>query len=164
ATTSSCFNGLASNIIFDLGSLNILLPNLVVYGITYNTTSYGPTPIGTSAACFSTLQACPYDSLNIALAPTVTAGTKPFPDTLYWNDFYAANYCDSGLDGTDIFRLDSASNACWAGLIPAAQFTTYTIATTKDSCKNGSWQALSRAGGSPFKNQGDCLQYINTGK
>lgn len=34
----------------------------------------------------------------------------------------------------------------------------------KDACKKGGWQNLSRADGSGFKNQGDCIQYANTGK
>ena len=37
------------------------------------------------------------------------------------------------------------------------------IATNKDQCKAG-WQSLSRADGTFFKNQGDCIQYVNTGK
>jgi hypothetical protein len=48
AASATCFNGLANNIAFDLTSLNLVLPNSVVYGIVYNTTSYGPSPIGTS--------------------------------------------------------------------------------------------------------------------
>ncbi len=36
--------------------------------------------------------------------------------------------------------------------------------TDKDQCKNGGWQTLSRSDGSSFKNQGDCIQYVNTGK
>ena len=38
------------------------------------------------------------------------------------------------------------------------------IATDKDQCKGGGWQSLSRANGTYFKNQGDCIQYVNTGK
>ena len=34
----------------------------------------------------------------------------------------------------------------------------------KDECKNGGWQDLQRADGGTFKNQGDCIQYVNTGK
>ena len=34
----------------------------------------------------------------------------------------------------------------------------------KDDCKKGGWETLSRDDGSPFKNQGDCIQYLNTGK
>jgi hypothetical protein len=38
------------------------------------------------------------------------------------------------------------------------------IATTKDQCKDGGWQFVFRANGTGFKNQGDCIQYVNTGK
>lgn len=31
-------------------------------------------------------------------------------------------------------------------------------------CKKGGWQSLSRNDGTPFKNQGDCVSYMNTGK
>lgn len=41
---------------------------------------------------------------------------------------------------------------------------TYDQPLNKDECKNGGWQNLSRADGSTFKNQGDCIQYVNTGK
>lgn len=39
-----------------------------------------------------------------------------------------------------------------------------TVVASKNQCKNGGWQALFRADGTPFKNQGDCIQYVNTGK
>jgi hypothetical protein len=38
------------------------------------------------------------------------------------------------------------------------------VATNKAQCKNDGWQTRFRADGSPFKNQGDCIQYVNTGK
>ena len=34
----------------------------------------------------------------------------------------------------------------------------------KDDCKNGGWTSMQRADLSSFKNQGDCIQYVNTGK
>ena len=37
-------------------------------------------------------------------------------------------------------------------------------AVAKDDCKKGGWADLVRADGSSFKNQGDCIQYVNTGK
>jgi hypothetical protein len=37
-------------------------------------------------------------------------------------------------------------------------------ASKKDECKKGGWADLTRADGSSFKNQGDCIQYVNTGK
>jgi len=41
---------------------------------------------------------------------------------------------------------------------------TATVATDKNKCKNGGWQDMTRKDGSSFKNQGDCIQYVNTGK
>jgi hypothetical protein len=164
AASGGCFNGLAANITFDFSSFAGVLPNSVVYGISYNTSHNGPSPIGESPSCFSTSAGCPYDSLNIALAPTVTVGSKPFPDTLFQNTLIAGNYCDGGEAGTGTFRLDSPTNACWAGFIPAVQFNAYSIATTAAGCKNNGWQTQARTGGSTFKNQGDCIQYVNTGK
>jgi hypothetical protein len=38
------------------------------------------------------------------------------------------------------------------------------VATAKDECKNGGWENLTRADDTTFKNQGDCIQYVNTGK
>lgn len=40
---------------------------------------------------------------------------------------------------------------------PASRFN-------KDACKGGGWRNLRRANGTGFKNQGDCIQYANTGK
>jgi hypothetical protein len=37
-------------------------------------------------------------------------------------------------------------------------------AASVSACKNGGWQHLTRADGSVFRNQGDCVQYVNTGK
>lgn len=34
----------------------------------------------------------------------------------------------------------------------------------KDDCKNGGWRFLTDAAGNPFKNQGDCIQFVNAGK
>lgn len=38
------------------------------------------------------------------------------------------------------------------------------VTPTTDGCRKGGWQSLTRADGSTFKNQGDCIQYVNTGK
>jgi hypothetical protein len=39
-----------------------------------------------------------------------------------------------------------------------------TLPATKDQCKDDGWKNVRRADGSTFKNQGDCIQYVNTGK
>ena len=43
-------------------------------------------------------------------------------------------------------------------------FEPYRVATSADACKNGGWTTLRRADGSTFKNQGDCVSYVNTGR
>jgi hypothetical protein len=115
-----CFNGLAHNVTFNFQ--HVELPNTVVYGITYNTSHYGPVPIGEGAACYTSSGGCPYDSLNIALGPLVKVGSKPYPDTVYQNTAYGSNYCDGGTNGVGTFRLDSPGAPCWGGYVPAVQF------------------------------------------
>ncbi len=38
------------------------------------------------------------------------------------------------------------------------------VATDKDQCKDNGWTTRTRADGSTFRNQGDCIQYVNTGR
>ena len=38
------------------------------------------------------------------------------------------------------------------------------VATDKDQCKQSGWDSIFRGSGGVFKNQGDCIQYVNTGK
>lgn len=38
------------------------------------------------------------------------------------------------------------------------------VPSNKDECKNGGWQELTDGNDQPFKNQGQCIQYANTGK
>ena len=38
------------------------------------------------------------------------------------------------------------------------------VAANKNACKAGGWDAFFRGDGTAFKNQGDCIQYTNTGK
>ncbi len=43
-------------------------------------------------------------------------------------------------------------------------FEPYAVARDKDQCRDGGYATLHRADGSSFENQGDCIQYVNTGK
>jgi hypothetical protein len=38
------------------------------------------------------------------------------------------------------------------------------VAGNVSACKNGGWQQLTRSDGTIFMNQGDCIQYVNTGR
>jgi hypothetical protein len=163
AAHGTCFNGLAANIKFDYTSMNVVLPNTVVYGISYNTSHYGPAPIGQLVPCYTSSAGCPYDSLNIGLGPVVNVGTKPFVNTIYQNAVYAVDYCDNGAAGVGFMRLDSIINPCWTGYIPATKFNASNPPLTKDDCKNGGWQTRTTKSGAPFKNQGQCIDYVNNG-
>jgi hypothetical protein len=125
--TRTCYHGLATNITFDFGAMNVTLPDTVVYGISYNTEHYGYAPSGPTACdspAYSNTADCPYDSLNIALSTgsNVTVGIDPVPGTVWQNSPYGSLYCDSGSAGTGFFRLDSPGSPCWAPYVPAVQF------------------------------------------
>ncbi len=161
AASATCFNGFATTITFNLTGLGVVVPNQVIYGIQYNTTHYGTPPIGEGAPCFTSAGGCGYDSLNVlttSLPPTV--GVNPAPSDAYYSSTNGAQYCDGGIDGTGFFRLDAG---CWAGFKPTVIFNAANPALTKDDCKNGGWQTHTTASGQPFPNQGQCIQYVNTG-
>ena len=48
---------------------------------------------------------------------------------------------------------DGANALCTGNNVPA----------TEAQCKNGGWTTTVRQDGTPFKNQGDCVQYVNNG-
>ncbi len=108
----------------------------------------------------------PYESLNVGTANVNGAGVPPSvgtdvePDATFWNTAVAGFYTDGGAGGVGIFRRDTD----WLGFEPAVQFTAITVATSANACKGNGWQSLTRADASTFKHQGDCIQYVNTGK
>jgi hypothetical protein len=149
ADNGQCYNGLAFNITFDLTSLNIMLPEAVIYGIAYNTNTWGYAPLGVPG---------PYESLNVGLNTTSgpSVGTDGEPDAVFWNTMTAGWYTDGGAGGVGIFRRDTN----WSGFVPAVRFNTLADVS---GCKNGGWKTY-LAPEHTFKNQGDCIQYVNTGK
>jgi hypothetical protein len=110
ASDGNCYNGLAFTVTFDFTGTPV--PGQIIYGVAFNTQTWGYNPIGTPG---------PYVSLNFGLAtlpPTV--GINPFPDTAYWNTQTAANYADGGAGGVGVFRRDTA----WTPFSGAATFET----------------------------------------
>ena len=110
APDTNCYNGFVFNVVFDLSSEGITLPDEIIYGIASNTQTYGNPPIGVPG---------PYNSLNFALntaAPSV--GTDGEPDAVFWNTITAGWYADGGASGTGIFRRDTG----WTGYVPAIRF------------------------------------------
>jgi hypothetical protein len=66
---------------------------------------------------------------------------------------------DNGLEAAyDLVAIEFNGNAT------VYDFEPYAVASSKDQCKDGGWQNVFRDDGSAFKNQGNCIQYVNTGK
>ena len=62
----------------------------------------------------------------------------------------AYNFEDPAISGAIL----APYTARWSNPVP----------TNADQCKNNGWTSVFRANGTAFKNQGDCIQYVNTGK
>ena len=97
---------------------------------------------------------------NLLLDVRVFSGTlTTFLDAHTTPDAVSRTYSISG-DINDPLGIPDT-----VGLV--TRFTLESVANTpgtKEDCKNGGWRTLTRADGSPFKNAGDCIQYVNTGK
>ncbi len=74
ASNGTCYNGYAFPIVFSLGG--ITLPGTFIYGVAYNTNTWGYVPLGTGG---------PFESLNVGLSstPTIAVGTNVGPDDLW---------------------------------------------------------------------------------
>lgn len=119
ASDGNCYNGLAQVVTFDLG--NVVVPQQFIYGLAFNTETWGANPTGTDG---------PYDSLNFGLLGdgvnpvTPFVGTDISPNSAYWNTSTAGNYGDLGAGGTGTFRLDAND---WQGFDPAVTFSSSTV-------------------------------------
>lgn len=111
----TCYNGLAVPIQFNLSNLQIELPSQVIVGISYNTSHYGPSPIGTSA-CSATTAGCPYDSLNIG---TDGDGGVGVVDTngIFVN-YTIPNTSCSGTAPPTVLGTLAIDTPCWTGYHP----------------------------------------------
>ena len=132
--TGWAFNGYAQNVTFDFSSLNITLPNSIVWGISFDTQSYGTNPIGVDG---------PYNSLNVGCntAPGggITAGSTDL-DRVFWNTITPGWYTDGGAGGSGIFREDWG----WTGYNPMAQINAVPEPATIAALGLGAVAALRR--------------------
>ncbi|MBI2776634.1 MAG: right-handed parallel beta-helix repeat-containing protein [Chloroflexi bacterium] len=119
--SSTCFNGLATTITFNLAGET--LPSELIWTVAYNTTNYGAAPIGT-ADCGSN---CGYDSLNVgaeSFGGSPSPGTDIDPDGAVLSSTWAGAYCDGGTGGTGSLRLDTGTD-CWTDYRPLARIKTH---------------------------------------
>jgi hypothetical protein len=106
----ACLNGSLSTVTFDFSSQNITLPSQLIYGLSFNTTTWGADPTGVPG---------PYESLNFGLSDVgPSVGSQPLPGTAYWNTETAGDYTDGGTAGVGVFRQDTG----WAPYSGAVEF------------------------------------------
>jgi hypothetical protein len=121
---STCYNGIAKKISFDLSGSSITLPNDVIWAISFNTSGYGPSPLGYANPCNTTSAGCPYDSLNVgaqSFTGQPSSGTDVDSSGAMLNSVTPGAYCDAGTGGTGTLRDDTP---CWNGYRPLATITT----------------------------------------
>jgi hypothetical protein len=113
----ACYNGKAFKIVFEFSGLK--LPNELVYGVSYNTSTSGDQPHGTRS-CQSTVPGCPDDSLNVGAEAGLPArGTDVNPDGIFL-DQEPDGDCSANPSLPDAFSLDVCS---WHGFNPLVTFT-----------------------------------------
>jgi len=111
---AKCYNGFAFNVTFDLSSIGTV-PDKIIYGIAYNTNTWGYDPIGLPG---------PYESLNVGLnTASPTTGIDVESDAVFWNTKTAGWYADGGTGGVGTFRRDTN----WAPYVPAVSLTAWSV-------------------------------------
>jgi hypothetical protein len=119
----TCYNGIASIIDFDISSLRIAVPDKAIVTFAYNSTHYGPTPIGEGAACYASNPGCPYDSLNISSdGPGGYIGAPIDPNGTFINYYFQTSYCQPHVWQGDMVQLDN-TDGCWDGYHPQIEVT-----------------------------------------
>jgi hypothetical protein len=128
----ACYHGLATPIVVDFSSLHIPVPanGQVIVTVAFNTTHYGPAPIGEKAPCYTASGGCPYDSLNIGAdtssfvmntaTPRIAQIGSPLDaNGIFVNYTYSANACPGNtVTGTLALDKSTDNSPCWAGYHP----------------------------------------------
>jgi hypothetical protein len=113
---SNCYNGFAFPITFDFTGMGVTLPNQVIYGVAFNTQTYGYAPLGVNG---------PYISLNVGV--NNSSGAPPFgppsvgsnpgdPDSAYLNQLSSGFVRTTGWAP---FSVAASFEAVAAGSVPA---------------------------------------------
>jgi hypothetical protein len=105
----------------------------------------------------------PAMAFGIAVHPALTGGSVN--GTCNWWNSPAGPTAASNPGGTGAKVSPSVNYAPWL-VAPAPGGACFggNVPTNANQCKNGGWMTSVRADGTTFKNQGDCVQYVNTGR
>ncbi len=103
-TEGNCYSGYNHVVVFDLTGITV--PDSIVYGVKFNTQSYGDSPIGVDG---------PYNSLNVglntdvALAPYI--GNDVIDNQLFWDSTYSGRLRGFNIDNDWPYRVAVAFTA-----------------------------------------------------
>lgn len=97
---------------------------------------------------------------SVPTCPTTLAGMPS--GSVVWR--IAVNLGDTSANDVGIGGFFDKAQLTVGGSTTVFDFEPYVVASSKDACKNGGYAGLARTDGSTFKNQGDCIQFVNTGK
>lgn len=128
---TTCFNGLAHLVTFDLSTTGATLPSELIWAVAYDTTHHGASPIGEGATCYAESGGCGYDSLNVgaqSFPGEPSVGTDIDPDGAVLDSTWPGAYCDGGSGGTGTLRIDTTP-ACWTDFRPLATIRTSASST-----------------------------------
>ena len=121
STDKACHRGISAEVSFDFSDQHLAIPanGQIIVAVGYNTTHYGPHPIG-SAPCLTTSGGCPYDSLNIGTYGSGPAGLAGGVGSLLdtngvFVDYTKSEFACSGNTVTGTLALDAP---CWTGYHP----------------------------------------------
>ena len=102
-------------------------------------------------------------AFGIAVHPALPAG--PLNGTCNWWGSATGPTAASNPGGTGSQVGPNVTYKPWLiSPAPGAACIGGNVPTNKDQCKNDGWKTRVRGDGTTFKNQGDCIQYVNTGK
>jgi len=113
AADGACYNGMTFDVVFDFSGLGVMLPDDIVFGLAFNTQSYGTTPEAAEG---------PYNSLNFGRSAAATVGTDVNNDGVFWNTSFGGFLTIPGNAGT--LQEDVGG---WVGFVPAVQFATTAV-------------------------------------
>ena len=123
----TCYNGIAVPVTMDFSSLDISMPanGAVVVTVAYNTTDYGPNPMG-QQACNTADGGCPYDSLNISTDTTngsfpANPGYSIDPNGVFVSP--SLNYAQCPGTLALIPGSVQEDTGCWGGYHPQVMLT-----------------------------------------
>ncbi len=107
-----------------------------------------------------------------ALYGTTSSGGPDGYGTLFrWDGsltvIHAFNYEDGAGSSTPNLEADGVlygTAGSGGPYLEGGIFRVLLPPATKNQCRNAGWQSRARSNGTLFKSQGDCIQYVNTGK